>query len=607
MSSNLHYNILGLQLSRDAVNKNDARAATLKTLEPLFAALDQEARVGNATALNEAWHNFRPVEIDAWQQERQTKSTDELCPWGGKLDSALSLQLNYPPEKKLNERCGLSPDLSESPCIRKLQKSGFHTSNVTWLDTFGRQEKIRLDGDGKKEATRCKPWLQYPASVRDCHLAFVEEAYRHTGTKVILLFGKDNQEGYKSRWTGRVDQIRLWGDQFAGVKLWAVYTTPERTAIEHLVLPAMHPEGLSRSRSLDRAIEADRTYLAASTMCRIVRSEKAMAMQQHLTSEQEHRRVKDSRTDKEKDDVAERARQARAKGKQASNASIMVANSVPGTEPVETHCRQCGSIRVDHSPRYWDKDPQFYVTRALKCDKCTEMLDDAAPAKGTKRTFIPVNRLVPWILAMKTEFARTPLTRMLGTNITRQTQQADGISLEGPPILFTVPPGSGNDYDGPVTITGLSDNAGDPDIAKSKCPKNDKRMTRNGRHGVHRQTAFAPVADAVPAAAPVATATTAAAVPIVPHRLKSAETIQAEQSAAYLALANPAPQPVMPASAPASVLTPATDKWNWGIKRRAPADANPPKSTKPNGAKKTKVEDPGQSKISSFFGKPQGK
>ncbi|KAH9439241.1 hypothetical protein MCOR27_007507 [Pyricularia oryzae] len=538
-------------------------------------------------------------------QEFQTKSIDELCPWGGKLDSTLALQLNYPPEKKLNERHGRSPDLSVSPCIRKLQKSGFHTSNVIWLDTFCRQEKIRLDGDGKKEATRCKPWAQYPASVRDCHLAFVEDAYRCTGTKVIVLFGKDNQEGYKSRWTDRLDQIRLWGDQFAGVKRWVVYTTPERTAIEHLVLPAMHPEGLSRSRSLDRPIEADRTYLTASTMCCIVRSEKAIAMQQHLTSEQEHRRVQDLRTDEEKAAVAERARQARAKGKVASNTSIMVRNSVPGTEPVETHCRKCGSTRVDHSPRYWDKDPQFYVTRDLKCDNCTEMLDDAAPGKSATRTFIPVNRLVPWILAMEAEFARTPLTRMLGTNITRQTQQADGISLEGPPILFTVPPGSGDDYDGPVTITGLSDNAGDPNIAKSKCPKNDKRMTRNGRHGVHRQMAFAPAAAPIPAAAPAATTTTAAAVPVVPHRLKSAETIQAEQSAAYLALGNPAAQPVMPAPAPVPVLAPASDKGNWGIKRRVPADANPPKSTKSTRAKKTKVEDPGQSKISSFFGKPQ--
>ncbi|KAI6383546.1 hypothetical protein MCOR25_000003 [Pyricularia grisea] len=444
-----------------------------------------------------------------------------------------------------------------------------------WTPSAGKK-KSATTATVTKRQKRCKPWQQDPASVQDCHLAFVENAYKHSGTKVVILFGKDNREGYQPQWAGKLDKIRLWGDNFQGVEIWVVYTTPERTAIERLVMPTMHPEGLTRSRSIDRAAEADSTYLAGSIMCRIVRPEAAVVMQRHLASEQEHRPAQRPSNRRAKGRIRG-PRQAGTKERIEQTLSGQARISpCPGTSQwrsIAANAAICRSMKHRVSGATIPSSTRWRGSGSAP--KCTERATDAA-SKGVARPFIPVNRLVPWMYRTEGEWKHTPKVKMELLNIVRQTQQKGGISLEGRPFIFSVPPGSGDDYDGPVTITGLRDDAGDPNIAKSKNSKGlngktGKRYTNQGRHDVHLQLYFAP------APLPISAAAAPGA-----HCPAPTQVCGRNPSRAIGCIHRPGePRPS------------ASDAHSRYRSRSCVRQVG------------TKVDDPGQSKISSFFGKPQ--
>ncbi|TLD28471.1 hypothetical protein PspLS_04197 [Pyricularia sp. CBS 133598] len=240
------YKILDLTLP--ACPKNHPWARFFHELQPKLERLAAKLAVTDEANKELAWTDFKAREQRAWETAELSEE-----------------------EKK------------KDPVPRRLRACSFNETNTVLINSFARQENIHVGpapaaetGDTEAPVAgpskpisrgRFAPWGDYPQSVKDCHLEFVDKMYRKMAAKVMVLFGEDNQDGYRARWSDRFDVAWLWTEEFQDVKMWVIYTDHSKEHIERLVFPARHPEYFLRATNetaVGSAKVQDQIFRAAS-------------------------------------------------------------------------------------------------------------------------------------------------------------------------------------------------------------------------------------------------------------------------------------------------------------------------------------------------------
>lgn len=195
------------------------------------------------------------LDWEAFQREEPTKSAfnglkpEHLVSPAGPLGAKLCFVLHYPTFTTKHPNSGQVFDLS-NPVIARLAGSGFDDHNTLWLDSFCRRRNPKT-----QSGERFQPRKHAEPALLNYHHEWLDLCLRSSTAKVVVVFGKQNEELLREKWGNRLGEMKLW-DDYDGTSLWMLYPENDDTysRVERLVLFVWHPEYIGR-RKRYRALE----------------------------------------------------------------------------------------------------------------------------------------------------------------------------------------------------------------------------------------------------------------------------------------------------------------------------------------------------------------
>ena len=95
---------------------------------------------------------------------------------------------------------------------------------------------------------RFQPRKHAEAALLQYHLEWLHVCLSASTSKVLVVFGKQNEEYFRGKWGNRLRELKLSGD-YKDNSLWMLYAEgDDDTRVERLVLFAPHPEYIGRRK-----------------------------------------------------------------------------------------------------------------------------------------------------------------------------------------------------------------------------------------------------------------------------------------------------------------------------------------------------------------------
>lgn len=187
--------------------------------QQLLSKLAEERRVVDDTVLGSAWEEFRTSEPS--KNAMQSLRPDHLVLSAGLLGAELCFVSHYPTFTSKRVENGKVYDPT-NPTISRLAGSGFNDENTFWLDLFSRRRNTKVKNGG-----RFQPRKHAEPALLQHHLNWLDFCLQATTAKVVVVFGKQNEEHFRG----------IWGDH-KGISLWMLYPEGDDTCarIERIVL-----------------------------------------------------------------------------------------------------------------------------------------------------------------------------------------------------------------------------------------------------------------------------------------------------------------------------------------------------------------------------------
>lgn len=213
------------------------------TLLQLLLELNKERHVVDDTALGLDWEDFRATEPS--KSAIEGLKPEHLVSPAGSLGAELCFVLHYPSFNSKHVENGQVFDPT-NPSIRRLAESGFDEDNTFWLDLFCRRKQIK-----RKNGERFQPRKHAEPALLKHHLEWFQLCLNTSAAKVVVVFGKQNEEYFREIWGKRLGEMKLWGD-YKDISLWMLYPEEDDTysRIERLVMFVWHPEYVGQRGSI---------------------------------------------------------------------------------------------------------------------------------------------------------------------------------------------------------------------------------------------------------------------------------------------------------------------------------------------------------------------
>lgn len=346
--------------------------------------------------LERQWTTFREVE-----SAESGKEASHLVSPGGSYDSAVGFLLHYPTYETGQVKNGKTYDPANSS-IATLVGSGFTDENTLWFDMYCRRHHIFMPAraeNGKKQ--RFVPFKHIGQATLNLHLEWANLVLRSMGSKVLVVFGKPNENFLMELWKHRLEKIQLWDEKSTAFFILYEPEDTARTRIEKIVFFLWHPEYVNRRMDPDTGRRYDEQLGIIARMGGI-----------HQPVEQQRYQAEKSASEREKyhSIVGDATLRSVRLGVLRRTAFAVLKRSKGfRLEPdltLDVACHFCGFVRVDVKP-YFLKEAgyDFYVAAHGTCPVC---LDAEEEKRHPGAWFLPCDRSLPWVKDKENHLSKAP-------------------------------------------------------------------------------------------------------------------------------------------------------------------------------------------------------